>query len=69
MAFFKSRLAAGIFGVIVATILCTLLARYLRNLADHMSVLPFLAICAALLAVCLGLAHWSDKRDSARKAR
>jgi len=72
MAYFalmNSPLVAGIVGTIGATIFCAFLARFLHAHADEWG-LPLLAvICLSILAVCLALGWWMDKRDRDRKAR
>lgn len=65
----RSPLAAGIFGVVVATIVTFFLVRYLRSLADRMDILPFMAICLVGGALCLLIAWLWDKREAAQKAR
>lgn len=60
---------AAIFGTVVAIAVVGLLGWWLRSVADNYGLVALWAIVVPLLAICLLLAHWMDKRDAARRER
>lgn len=65
----NTPLAAGIFGVTVAAVVCFFLVRYLRALSDEIALLPFMAICVGIGLACLAIAWLWERKDAARKER
>jgi MFS family permease len=65
----RTPLAAGIFGVIVATIVGAWLMSFLHSHADSWGLPLLAAICLSIGAASLAFGWWMDRRDAARKAR
>lgn len=53
-----------IFGAVVALVVCTFMVRYLASGADDWGLGLLVAVCAAIVAVCLLIGLWWDRRQA-----
>lgn len=65
----NTSLAAGIFGTIVAAIICIAGSIYLHSMAGEWGLPKLAVVCLSVLAVGLLRSHWQDRQHAARKAR
>lgn len=65
----NTPLAAGVFGTVVAGIICIAGSVYLHSMAGEWGFPKLAIVCLSVLAVVFAVARWMDKRDEARRAR
>lgn len=56
-------------GHIIAAIIMFFVARWLNQLRETIPLLAFVLLGVAIIAACLAIAHWLDKRDEAQRER
>lgn len=58
-----------ILGAVVALIFCTLMVRLLDRQSDDWGVPALVLVCGAIVALCLLIGRWWDKRQQVESER
>lgn len=56
-----------VIGAVVALVVCTLMVRYLDSKTDEWGTLGLVAVCAAIVAVCLLIGWMWDRRQASER--